>query len=103
MMGHCSRFDQGGEVRVGLIGVSHSGISIALPGRAPARLPWTKIAFYNMESGCLLIETTDQAQLRLPTSRIPNLSVLLHVFEQLAGRKAPRLTNLLASLPAAVK
>lgn len=96
--GPLSRFDQGGEVRFGLVGVSRQGISVAWPGRARAKLAWARIARYRVASGSLMIETMDGAHWRLPTSRIPNLGVLLHVFEQLAVKSEAPVTDSLASV-----
>lgn len=103
MRGHCPRFEQGGEVRFGMVGVSRRGVSVARPGLMPARLPWSRITGYRLESGWLVVESTDEADWRLPTGRIPNLSVLLHVFEQLAVRTAPPVTDSLASVLPDVK
>jgi hypothetical protein len=94
MRGHCPRFDQGAEVRFGIVDISKRGISIALPGNAPVKLAWSKIARYRIEFGSLVVETQDRTHMRLPTSRIPNLSVLLHVFEQLVARKDLRTKEL---------
>jgi len=89
MRGHCPRFDQGAIVRFGGIEISKRGLGIAMAGEAPLRLPWSAIAAYRLERGKLVIETADQRRLRLSTSRIPNLSVLLHVIEQLAPKRTP--------------
>lgn len=89
MRGHCPRFDQGASVRFGGIEISKRGLGIAVPGEPPLRLPWSAIAAHRLDRGKLVIETVDQRSLRLSTSRIPNLSVLLHVIEQLAPKGNP--------------
>lgn len=89
MRGHCPRFDLGAIVRFGGIEISKRGLGTVMPGQPPLRLPWSGIASYRLERGKLAIDTTDGRRLRLSTSRIPNLSVLLHVIEQLAPKRNP--------------
>jgi len=92
MRGHCPRFDQGATVRFGAIEISKRGFSGRLPGQPRLQLAWAAVRSYRIEKGMLVIETSEPNVVHLSTSKIPNLAVLLHVFEQLTPKRTIRMT-----------
>ncbi len=86
MRGHCPRFDQGATVRFGAIEISKRGFSARLPGQPRLHLAWSAVRAYRIEKGMLVIETSELNVVHLSTGKIPNLAVLLHVFEQLTPK-----------------
>ena len=87
MRGHCPRYDQGGWIQFGAIEISRRGFTVSQPGQAKVKLAWAAIASFRLEHGQLVIETAEPNAVRLSTARIPNLAVLLHVFEQLSPKR----------------
>jgi hypothetical protein len=84
---HCPRFGQGLEVHFGSISISSRGIRSNLPSHSGKTLSWAAIRSYSATNGYLVIHTASGESLCFLTSRIPNLAVLLHAFEQLVPRK----------------
>jgi hypothetical protein len=87
MKGHCPRFDQGAEVRFGSISISQLGIRGETSGKATGAVSWAAVQSYSIEFGSLVIATKGQGTIRFPTSRIPNLAVLMHAVARLAGNQ----------------
>lgn len=84
---HCPRFDQGFEVPFGSIGISKRGIRASVPAELRRTIPWAAIQSYALGAGALIVRAKSGEKFSVQTSRIPNLSVLLHALEQLAPRK----------------
>ncbi len=74
-------FKEGKRLYFGALSISPAELRLQKKGSQPIIIPWEEVEEVTVQAGVLVVKAKDNAGIRLPVARVPNLELLLQIIQ----------------------